>query len=497
MKRRWMYVCLLILGGCAVGPNYKEPQNTVDSEWTSEEIGVSTKDPNLTWWEVFDDPLLVKYIQMAKESNNDVLSAEANVLYARALRMVQAAPLFPQINANINGAKFYFSKNGPLFSNKSLEKEAAVAPVSPVIPQILPLYNLLFDASWEIDIFGKTRRSIEAAEANIGSAIEEANDILITTLAEIAKNYIEIRSNQKLAMLIEENIALLEKNKEITLANYERGLYNKLNLETIDASLANARAQLPSVIAQVYQSIYAIAALTGNPPETLLPELLPIGPMPKLPWEVAVGLRSDLLRRRPDVRQAERQLAAATANIGVAVASFYPSFNLLALGGLDSIKLTNLFKIQSRIWGFGGDINIPIFKGGQLVGNLHANRALTAAAAYNYQQTVLGALQEAETNLKKYIEDQRTEEQYLVAVQKNCSLVNLTDERYSKGLVNLMDLLQAKEQLVAAEENLLTSDTTALLDLISLYKALGGGWESETKKPEVLVTENPPEGYTP
>ena len=233
--------------------------------------------------------------------------------------------LFPQINADFNATKTYFSKNGPIFAASTFTQgtnPTTGLPFEVEVPQIQPLYNALFDASWEIDLFGKTRRNVEAAEAKIGSAIELRNDVLVSLLAEVAKNYIEIRSNQRQAELVERNIHLLEKQSEITRKSFQKGLDNQLDYENIEAQLASARSTLPNLIAQVYQGIYVISVLTGNMPEELLDELLPIKPLPKLPEEIAIGIRSDLLRRRPDVRLAERVLAASTATVGVAVAWF-------------------------------------------------------------------------------------------------------------------------------------------------------------------------------
>jgi len=473
-----------------VGPNYKPPENNVSQEWkglpSSKDVSYSEEKPLTDWWKVFEDPLLDKYIEMAAFHNKNILTAEANILQARALKQVAASSLFPQVTADLNATKTYFSKNGPVFAigtaaGNPADTTSSVTglPFTVQRPQIQNLYNALFDASWEIDLFGKTRRSVEAAQANMESAIEQRNDVLISVLAEIARNYMEIRSNQRRSVLIEDNIKLLEQNVEIVCASVEKGLVSHLDQENIEAQLASARSELPDIYAQIYRGIYTISILTGNLPETLVDEFFPHQPMPRLPRSIAVGVRSDVLRRRPDVRQAERQLAAATANVGVAVASFFPTVTLLADGGFQSLKIKNLFEMGSKTWAVGGDINVPIFQGGQLVGNLHASRAVASAATFTYQQTVLTALQDAESALVLYSQDVARSKELEKTVEKNQSLVFLTHERYDKGLVGLLDFLSSKRQLITAELNLLTSHTTALIDLISLYKALGGGWEPE------------------
>lgn len=326
--RSWIlaFVLSLFLGGCLVGPNYRPPEIPVCDHWSGAETAahlcLSCAAPPTAWWQLFGDPLLDKYIVMAALHNKDILAAEANICQAKAMRQVAGAPLYPHVNADLIALRTYFSKNGPFLS--SMPAAAAATGVSPQRPRHAEtIYNPLFDAYWEIDLFGKTRRSIEAANANVGSAIEQRNDLLITILSEVAMNYMQLRSSQTRGKLIEENIGLLERDVAIVTKQFAAGYRNQLDLQRIEAELAQAEAALPDVLAQIYQNIYALSALVGCLPEALLEELLPIRPLPQLPQIVTLGLRSDLLRRRPDVRQAERQLAAATANIGVAVASFF------------------------------------------------------------------------------------------------------------------------------------------------------------------------------
>lgn len=465
-----------------MGPNYQAPENSVPDEWQGAEAGFSSEEPLTTWWEVFQDPLLNKYIEKAASNNNDLLAAEANILQARALRQVAASSLFPQIFADVNATKTYFSKNGPVFAGGAFTGGTSAAtglPFAIQVPQIQNLFNALFDATWEIDLFGKTRRGVEAAEATIDSASEQRNTVLLSLLAEVARNYMEIRGNQKKALLIEQYIELLENNAEIIQKQLESGYANQLDYEKIEADLATARSQFPAVYADMYRGIFTLSILTGDLPEALVDELLPLQPLPKPPNTLAVGLRSDLLRRRPDVRQAERQLAVATANIGVAVASFYPTITLNGDGGFQSLQLRDLFKWSSRTWAYGGDVNMPIFLGGSLVGNLKATEATAAATAYTYQQTVLNALQDAESALISYTEDLKTTSQLNESSARNERLVHLTSERYTKGLVNKLNLISSQLQWNTAEQSLLQSETKTLLDLVSLYKALGGGWESD------------------
>lgn len=465
-----------------VGPNYTPPENNVADTWASSDVANTISyDPVTTkWWEVFEDPLLNKYIALAAENNNDVLTAMSRILQARALRKVEASSFFPQINADVNATRTYFSKNGPIFDiglGDGAVTDTPGLPFALQAPQTQNLYNILFDASWEIDLFGKTRRKVEAATALIGSAIEDRNDTLVSVMAELARNYMELRGYQEKARLIEENITLLEQKSCLIRKQFETGYTNRLDDEDILATLATERALLPDIQAKIYKNIYTISVLIGEVPESLIDELLTPKPLPMTPEEVTVGLRSDLLRRRPDIRKSERDLAAATANIGVAVASFFPTFTLFGAAGLQSLMLKNLFSLGSKTWAFGGDINMPIFQGGKLVGNLQAKKAETAAVAHTYQQTVLLALEETESIIVSYTQDLETAKEKKQATDRYQELVFLSSERNAKGLTNRLDLIDTQRKLNEAEQSYLDTNITKLVDLITLYKALGGGWE--------------------
>lgn len=475
-------ILCIFLAGCAVGPNYKPPENNVADTWTVQTL--SSEPPLTQWWSVFNDELLNKYIARAAEYNNDVLTAESNVLQARALRQVAAASFFPHLGADVNATKSYFSKNGPIFASSPSQgvlpgtlSPATGLTLTPQVPQIQNLYNALFDVSWEIDLFGKTRRTVEAADAIIDRTIEQKNDTLLSVMAEIARNYIELRSLQIRSQLVEENIDLLEQKKSIIQKQLASGYVSQLSYEYILAELATEKAFLPDIQAQIHRAIYTLSVLIGDVPETLIEELLPPGPLPQVPGTVAVGLRSDLLRRRPDIRRAERDLAAATAYIGVAIASFFPTITLLGDGGFQSLMLKNLFSMGSKTWALGGDLMMPLFEGGRLMGNLKAKRAETAATAHRYQQTVLNALEETETALMTYTQDLTTERERQEATSKLRNLVFLSHERNTQGLTSRLDYIDTERQLNASEQALLDSATSSLLDLIKLYKALGGGWE--------------------
>ncbi|MFZ0565097.1 MAG: efflux transporter outer membrane subunit [Chlamydiales bacterium] len=465
MRQSVFFIALALLSGCKVGPNYRAPDNCITNEWHVGEVNVACPSP--AWWKIFKDELLNKYISLAAHHNKDLLQAEAAICQAKGLLKVTASDLFPHVNGDLDALRTYLSKNGPIGIFEG-------GPARPRIPSIINLYNTIIDATWEIDFFGKVRRSIEASRAQLESLAAEKDVVLLSIFAEVAFNYFQIRSAQEHIALIEANIALLEQSWQITYARVEAGYSSRLDLEQIESQLFLARGDLPDLYADMVRGIYALSVLTGNLPETFLNELLLQKPLPYPPINVSVGLRSELLRRRPDIISAERQLAMATANIGVAVASFFPSITLFGAAGLQSLNFRNLFESRSAAWALLGDINIPIFHGGKLVGNLQASQAAQIGAIANYQQTVLQALEEAEGTLTAYKQSLVTFEQLRAAEKHAANATWITQEQFQKGLVNKIDYLNAKEELISFQLALLESKTAALLNLIALYKAVAG-----------------------
>jgi outer membrane protein, multidrug efflux system len=466
-----------------LGPDYEAPQITT-AEWNTPPEAVGEAQDK--WWEALKDPLLSQYIAWAGEHNYTIQQAEANILQARAMRQIAASKLYPQVIADLNGTKTYFSKQGPVFAigqaagnSADTSSSTNALPFVLQIPQIQNLFNALFDATWELDLFGKIRRGVESAVAELEARIAQRDDALLTVYAEIARNYIDLRSFQKRARLITENIDLLQKQLLIVEASVRYGYRNQLDLEALQANLTAAQAAFPDTQSEIYRAIYTISILIGKMPEDLVDDLIEAKELPTVPEAIAVGLRSDLLRRRPDVRYAERKLAEATADIGVAVASFFPTITLAGTGGFQSLALPKLFEWGSRTWAYGADVSQPIFEGGLLVGHLHFARAEQASASASYQQTVLGALQQAESGLKAFEELRIAANDWQKNVHHNNLVVAITRERFQKGLINQIDLLRNEQQLVTSELSLLDSQTAELTALISLYKALGGGWQCE------------------
>lgn len=475
MKILWLS-SLLFLTSCLVGPNYRPPQHCIPDTWQCQ---LCDDDSTLVcWWEQLQDPLLTRYIEATAAHNNTLLAREMTIMQMRALRQIIASQLFPHLGLGLTASRTYFSKNGPIFAIGDAETDVNPAlPFELQIPQMQNIFTALLNASWTIDLFGKVRREVEAIDGLIGTAIAHRDDLLLTLFAEVAQNYVALRAAQQQGLLLEESIGLLEKEAELAYSRFKEGLTDILTIERMEAQLADLKSSLPPICSQIYQSIYALSLLTGVLPETLVPELLPIASLPSAPCVIACGLRSDLLRRRPDVRRAERMLAAATANIGVAVASFFPSLSLNANLGLQSLHLHNLFEAASKTWMLGGGLQMPLFQGGRLIGNLKLSEALAISAGYDYQQAVLTALQEAESALVGYQKELEKECFLRRAVEKYQVYVTSIEDRFKKGLIGATDLIEGQRQLNTAQQNYLGSEKAVLDKVITLYQALGGGWE--------------------
>lgn len=477
-------ICLaLFLTSCLVGPNYIPPDPCIPEEWHAP----CACEMVVKWWEGFGDPLLSLYMERAALYNQNILIAQSGICQARAMRTITRSQLYPQIKADLNALRIDYSKNGPIVG---LGQPAITSPLFDFKrPTLENIFTALLDATWEIDLFGKIRRQVEVEDANIGIAIEQKNGLLLSVLAEVARNYMELRGAQQKLLLVDKNILLLEKAMEISKLQVEKGLANQLVLDKHQAELEKYQASLPEIYTDIYQSIYAISVLTGALPEALFEELSLIQELPEPPLDIGCGIRSDLLRRRPDVREAERNLAATTANIGVAIASFFPSVSLFGIIGFQSLHFKSWFQAPSKTWAFGSNTSMPIFTGGRLVGNLILTECQAAAAGFAYQQTVLNALQEVESALIAYTKELEAKDQLEKTAKKYAEIDLLTQERFRKGLVNMTQTIDSNRTLNNALIDLLQSKTHVLLDSIKLYKALGGGWEEFACASPVLVKQ--------
>jgi NodT family efflux transporter outer membrane factor (OMF) lipoprotein len=459
--------CLGVFAGCAVGPDYHPPKVRAPSNWPSPTAGGETNaSPDFAeWWKHFNDTNLDALMTVAVQSNLTLRVAEAHVLESRAERGVVSADLWPSLNGSASYSRNHFGKH-------------AFPPLASFgVPLTYNSYNAGFDAAWEIDVFGGTRRAVEAANADIGAAEYGQRDVLVSLLAEVARNYITARAYQQRLLITHQNIQVQVDILDLTSNRFDSGLSSDLDVQQSEALLASTEAQVPSLETGFNQAVYHLAVLLGQPPGTLVDEMIGIKPIPLTPPEVPVGLPSDLLSRRPDVQRAERELAAATARIGVAKADLFPKFSLTGFIALESVSASDWFNYGSRAWGAGPSMQWELFEAGRIRANIRVRDARQEEVLSSYEQTVLVALEDVENALTAYAKEQIRHESLSQSVEANRQALELSTELYKSGLADFLGVLDSERSLYEAQDALVQSDQTVSLNLVQLYKALGGGWQ--------------------
>ena len=462
---------ILISSSCAVGPNYQRPDTATPAVWQeSKQTGVDTQEANLAqWWKAFNDALLDSLVQRAVNSNLDLRVAEARVREARALIDVTSAALWPTLDVSGSFSRTRTSENA--FALGSLAPQGGGN-----VEQ--NLFRNAFDSSWEIDIFGGTRRSVEAARATLEATVENRRSVLVTLLGDVAKNYIDLRGFQRRLAVADANLKAQQETLELTKVRFDAGLASDFEVAQAEGQVKTTAAQIPTLQTAVKQTAYAIDVLLGSQPGSSWDDLAKDAAVPALPPEAHVGLPVDLLRRRPDIRSAERQLAAATAQVGVATADLYPKFSLTGTIGLQSVSASDWFTAQSRFWSIGPTITWPVFDAGRIRANIEVRNAQQEQALRLYEKSVLTAFQDVENALVNYGNEQIRYRSLLEATVANRRAVQLANDLYTQGLVPFLNVLDAQRTLYASESDLAQSEAGMASNLVALYKALGGGWET-------------------
>ena len=468
---------LAALAGCAVGPDYHPPQTEVPKTWdgqnavTPEQPSKTTTQPValVDWWQAFKDPSLSSLVEMAIRANLDVRLAEARIRQARASLGVAGAPLWPEVDASA------------LYQRSKGSSETGTGGGIATIGGLRNLWQAGLDATWEVDIFGGTRRSVEAGTADLRAAVEDRRDVLVTMVGEVGNNYLNLRGFQQQIAIARKNLEAQKHNAEITRKRFNAGFVGALDVANADAQVATTEAQIPGLESSARAAIYSLGVLLGREPAALEKELARATPIPPTPLDIPVGLPSELLRRRPDIRRAEAQIHAATARIGVATADLFPKFNLAGSFGFSASDATRIEKWTSNFWSWGPTVTWPIFAGGRIYWNIRVQDALTEQALVTYQKTVLTALKDVETALVAYAKEQQRRKSLVIAVTNNRKAVDLAMKLYVAGKTDFLNVLTAQLNLYSTENALVQSTNTVDTDLIALYKALGGGWENESR----------------
>lgn len=465
--------------GCMVGPDYKPPAMKLPTHWDgndqqTKQAGNQEDKTDLgTWWKSFDDPILNQIVGQALSSNLDEKIALARIREERAYVIISRAGLYPSIDTSGSYTRQRYSANTPFG----------------FFPQVLPrdenIYESGFDVNWELDVFGGIRRGVEASKADLAASIENSRDVRVTLLAEAARDYVAVRALERRIQIAKANLRDQNDSLKLAQARFEQGFAPELDVFQARSLLETTEAQVPEFERELAQTVHQIGVLLGREPDALQAELSDMAPIPGIadPDAVAVripaGLPSDLLRRRPDIRAAEREIAAATARVGVATADLFPKFNIVGTAGLESISPGDFFFGTSRMWQVGPSMTWPIFEGGRIRANIEVRNAQEEQALLSYRKTVLIALAEVEDALVAYAKE-RTRHQALAASAEDFKRSQLLAlDRYEEGYATYLDVLEAQRSLYSAQDSLAQSDQQIIDDLIAIYKALGGGWQTD------------------
>ena len=524
MKQRFVFAAvalLCVLPGCTVGPGYRPPEAKLPESWhEANENGLAAGEADVQeWWTAFHDDTLSSLIDRAAKGNLDLRIAVLRIREARALRGIAVGELLPALSGSSSFNRSKASENGPMagmaipsrgeqFGNTvargiatstlaqglgtaapnatGVTNSAASALVG-LIPSRsgLPdtddsnLFATGFDASWEIDVFGGKRRNIEAADASLAAAVEDYRGVLVSLLAEVATTYVDLRALQSQIGATKRNIELQKQTLALTQSRFDAQLTSELDVRQAQTILATTESELPLLEMGLSLAIHRLGVLLGQEPAALYDELSADGPIPQVPTETCVGIPVDLIRRRPDIRAAERRLAAQTALIGVAAADLYPRFTLSGTFAFQATDFNHAFDGRSVTYGFGPAVRWNIFDGLRNLNRIAAQEAVTHQAYVAYEQTLLLALENVEGSMVAYQREQDRHDALVRAIDAARKTVQLAQVSYDDGLTDFQSVLDAQRSLVALENGLAQSRGQVAVNLVALYKALGGGWQPD------------------
>jgi NodT family efflux transporter outer membrane factor (OMF) lipoprotein len=460
-------------GACTVGPDYAEPVVTPPQAWVEPADNSPAADG--PWWRTFHDPVLDSLIERAAASSTDVRVAAARLREARARRGVVTAALWPRVDASGSFSNSRFSENGFL---QGLGGGGGAGLPGAIVPgQQINLWQAGVDASWEIDLFGGSRRATEAATADLAAAEFAAGDVLRSVAAEVAGGYVEYRGLQERAALARRTAESQQRTLDVVGEQAKAGIASDLDLAKAQTQASAAAAEVPPLEAAERVAVRRLEVLLGQMPGTLDAELDAEAPVPTPPDALATGVPSEALRRRPDVRAAERRLAASTARIGEATAALYPRFSLTGSFGLQSQELEDLPAGDSRFWVIGPSVRWPILDFGRVRSAIGVQDARTDAALAEYEGTILQALSDVEVALVQITRERRRGADVQRAAEAADRALRLSEDLYHGGLLEFTDLLEAQRAQYVAHDSEAQSRAAVALDAVALYKALGGGWK--------------------
>lgn len=454
----------ILSAGCTVGPNYRPPVAPVSGAWIS---AVDTADVDGAWWQKLHDPILSELVAAAVAENRDIGEASARLSEARANRDAVRGRSVPQVGVSATATENRLSANGQL----------PVASI-PGFDQQFPIYDAGFDASWEIDLWGGTRRAVESAEARVEAAEEARRGVILQVIAEVVRSYIDLRAAQNLRSSVIADATAQQEIARIVADRLRVGAASGFDLSRARAQARSTAAAVPRLEADAAAAAFRLALLVGQPPEAYYHRLGAPQSLPIADLRISAGLRADLLRRRPDIRQAERDIAAATADVGVATAELFPRISLIGGIGQQARSPGDLFSGDSLRFLVGPSLRWPIFSGGRIRAQIRAANARSDAAMIRYERAVLNALADSETMINRLASAGRTRSEREAARSEADAAVRMARIRFVGGEDDLTSLLQTQSAFSAADRQSIEARAAELHQLAGLYKALGGGWET-------------------
>ena len=469
-KQLLLALGLLSLSACTLGPDFVRPQAPQVEQWSKAQKAAASEAVSTQmderWWEVFADPQLSALSRRALTDNLDLQLASSRLQQSLAVRQVVTAEQYPSTAATGS------------YARKRNSGEGLSDPSGHNGHSAFSVWEAGFSASWELDFWGRVRRQTEAADATLEVAQNDRRGVLLSVLAQTAQDYIQLRGVQSTRAVTEQNLEVARHSLKLSQLRLADGVATDLDVAEAAAQVAAIEARLPALQQRQAQLINALSLLLGERPQALQAELAQDGPVPQTPRQVAIGLPSQLAERRPDIRQAEARLHAATASIGVAKGDFYPRITLSGNFGSQAMQLSDFGSWGSRQFGIGPQFSVPLFDGGRLRGMLELREAQQQEAALAYQQTVLRAWHEIDDQLTRYNASQLRRDSLAEAVRQNQIALRTAQQQYVEGVVDFVNVLTVQGELLATQEQLVDSATSVSLAMVGLYKALGGGWQS-------------------
>ena len=471
----WPGICLIFIfitlfTSCkAVGPDYKQPDLFPEGYWHApmqKGLAQTPADPEqlAQWWTVFNDPVLTDLISRAVQNNLDVKLALERIRQYRLLKGIEETDKLPTVNTS----------GGASWTGTSHEDGTG---------SVSKAYNAGLDASWEIDLFGRIQRAIEAADASLSAKQEALRDTLVSLVGDLADSYIDVRTAQIRLNVVRQSIVSQTKAFQLTKWQHQAGLTDELDVHQARYSLESAKAQIPSLESTLSEAMNRVAVLSGLAPGTLNEKLISPHPLPTLPATIAVGLPADALRRRPDIREAEYELIAQTAQIGVATADLYPELTLSGSIGVDALNPAELIDnaLDPSHWArtLAANISHTLFDAGSIRKNIKVQNSLQEQVLIQYETIILSALEEVENALVAYAKEQIRLGHLTIAAEQALIAEDLAKKEYESGLIDFTTVLTSQQTVLSYQSDLATSQGTCISNLITLYKVLGGGWTPE------------------